>query len=97
MVGNGSKVPNEGQVHLNPRSMSSNRAIKSTFQVAEIARPLMSVSRICDLGMRCIFDKLKADIIDSKGDIVWSFVRDGGLYVAKMKLKKPDHFGGPER
>ena len=90
-------MPNKGQVLLNLESGTNKRPIKSTFQVAEITRPLMSVSRICDLGMKCLFDNVKADVIDQNGDVVCSFIRDGGLYVAKMKFKKPDNFGRQER
>ena len=55
VVGNGAKVPNEGQITLN---LEHNQGLtdgvnltKSVFQVAEISRPLMSARRVCDLGM----------------------------------------------
>ena len=38
--------------------------LRSCFQVAEITRPLMSVSRICDQDLTCIFDKKEANIVD---------------------------------
>ena len=48
IVGNGQKVPNEGQLVLNLESDGDeSRKIKSTFQVAEVTKPLMSVSRVC--------------------------------------------------
>ena len=52
-VGDGHPVPNEGEVHLNleaPVGDGSYVPIQTNFQVAEIHRPLMSVSRICDQG-----------------------------------------------
>ena len=97
VVGNGAEVPNEGQVTLNLESDGAGKAnlIKSVFQVAEITRPLMSVSKICDLGHRCIFDKDKAEVISKDGHVLCSFERKGGLYVASMKLKAPEGFHRP--
>jgi hypothetical protein len=98
IVGNGAEVPNEGEVTLNlaaDGSKSSVNLIKSVFQVAEITRPLMSVSRICELGHRCVFDLDKAEVISKSGTVLCTFVRRGGLYVAQMKLKAPEGFHRP--
>ena len=97
IVGNGAKVPNEGQLVLNLEGDLGNgkRRIKSTFQVAEVTRPLMSVSRVCDQGMRCIFEDTHALVVDKKtGKEVSRFERVGGLYIARMKLKPPEGFAG---
>ena len=63
--------------------------ISSTFQVAEVSRPLMSVSKICDQDMTCVFDKREARVLSADGTLVASFQRDGGLYTCQMKLKAP--------
>ena len=91
VVGNGAEVPNEGQANLNMEAEvgGTTNLIKSVFQVAEITRPLMSVSRICDLGHRCLFDKDKAEVQTKDGKVLCTFERRGGLYVATMKLKAP--------
>jgi hypothetical protein len=60
------------------------------FQVAAVSRPLMSVGRLCDNGMDILFKKDRADVLSSDGTVILSFERQvGGLYVAKLKLKKP--------
>ena len=84
IVGNGQKVPNEGQIMLNLEAGAGDSAkvIRSTFQVAEISRPLMSVGRVCDLGFNCVFTMTDAKVVDSSGAEVVKFVRQGGLYVA---------------
>ena len=64
--------------------------MSSVFQVAEITRPLMSVSRICELDMVCIFEKTHSRVVDSDGNIVAGSNRDGGLYTCTMKLRRPD-------
>ena len=92
IVGNGSKVPNQGQVHLNLDATVADHknALQSIFQVAEITRPLMSVSRICDQGLKAMFDHERAVITNKSGNVVAEFLRQGGLYVATMTLKRPN-------
>ena len=96
VVGNGASVPIEGQVQLNLEMGSADgtvRDLASTLQVAEINRPLMSVSKICDAGITCTFTSKGADVLNSKGVAVCRFEGQGGLYVLKMKLKPPAPFG----
>ena len=67
--------------------------LASTFHVAEINRPLMSVSKICDEGLTCVFNDTGADVMNAKGVAICRFERKGGLYVSKMKFKPPEPFG----
>ena len=91
IVGNGARVPNAGQVRLKMQSKDEAGVLMSSvFQVAEVTRPLMSVSRICDQDMVCIFEKTHARIVDKHGTEVSRFERDGGLYTCTMKLRRPD-------
>ena len=74
------------------------RNAQSCFQVANVTRPLMSVSKVCDQGLRCIFDDERATIVDKKtGKEIATFERRGGLYIAKMKLKAPAGFTRPQK
>ena len=68
--------------------------IESTFQVAEISRPLMSVSRVCDMGMERRFKKDEALIVNGEGQTVAWFARHGGPDIASMRLKPPEGFQG---
>jgi hypothetical protein len=96
IVGNGEKVHNKGQVKLRMKSTdASGFLMSSVFQVAEITRPLMSVSRVCDQDMVCIFEKTHARIVDKEGKQVARFERDGGLYTCTMKLRQPDAVASP--
>ena len=95
VVGSGERVPNKGQVHLNLEAHVSNGrplSAQSTFEVAEVSRPLMSVSRICEQGHSCLFTSEGAKVIDSSGKELYSFKNSNGLYVANMKLKPPEPF-----
>ena len=90
VVGSGDRVKNQGQVRLRMKSTDAvGSLMSSTFQVAEITRPLMSVSKICDQGMSCLFEKTHARIVAPDGSTVAKFERDGGLYTCTMKLRKP--------
>ena len=91
MVGNGERVKNQGQVKLRMKGKDENGLLMSSvFQIAEITRPLMSVSRICDQDLVCIFEKTHARITDKDGKLVARFERDGGLYTCTMKLRRPE-------
>ena len=88
-------MPNEGQIQLNMES--GNVLLQSVFQVAGVTRPLISVGRVCDYGLKCIFDEEKALVVDKDGEKICRFERRGGLYVARLKLKSPEPFARPAR
>ena len=52
----------------------------------------MSVSKVCDKGLRCTFDDKKAVVTDSGNRTICQFDRRNGLYVAKLTLKSPELF-----
>ena len=91
VVGNGHKIPNQGEIHLNlEKDIGGNsKQLSAVFQVAAIRRPLMSASKICDQDLVCTFDKTKATVSNERGEVVCEFLRRGGRYVANMKLKRP--------
>ena len=97
IIGDGNRLPNTGQKALRLETEGAEPSvIESTFQIAKVARPLMSVGKICDAGMRVVFSDAVAIVEDSNKQEVCRFERDnGGLYVAKLRLKRPDHFGRP--
>ena len=51
----------------------------------------MSVSKICDQDLVCIFEKDHARVINpaQSNRTVAKFMRDGGLYTCTMKLRAP--------
>ena len=95
VIGDGNKLPNQGEFVLNLMTDGDDpSAIASTFQVAKVSRPLMSVGKICDNGMNVIFDDAKARVMSKDGTTVCTFERqNGGLYLAKFRLKSPAPFG----
>ena len=89
VVGDGGTLPNLGKKTLNLDPGCGEQA-EVTFQIAKVTRPLMSGGLICDKGYIITMDKEKAVVRDEQGTEVLRFVRrNGGLYVAKMRLKAP--------
>ena len=90
-------MPNRGQVHLSlragARARGKGKDVKTTFQVADVKRPLWSVSKICDAGYKVIFEEDFAVVLDPKGKECIRFERRGGLYVARLMLRNPKHQG----
>ena len=86
VVADGGRIPSEEQVLAN---------LASTFQVADLTRPLMSVSQICEQGCQCIFTDTHATIVNREGQTVGRFETHGRLCVTQMKVKAPEHFGTP--
>ena len=83
-------MTNDGQAVLSLQREGTIDTVSSTFQIAKVSRPLMSVGRLCDAGLNVSFRKDRADVIGADGGVVLSFERqDGGLYTAKLKLKRP--------
>ena len=94
-MGDGGTIPNMGESQLN--LSDQNRDLTSVFQIASVTRPLMSVGRICDQGHSITFDAVMAVVHAADGTELCKFERqNGGLYVAKLKLRNPAGFGRQE-
>ena len=90
LMGDGGKISNKGQKNLRLADLASGKEIASTFQIAAVTRPLMSVGKICDEGKTVVFDKDKATVFGKDGQEICVFHRQaGGLYVAKLMLRAP--------
>ena len=77
-VGDGGRLPNRGEKRLNlaaPKSGGGMGEILTVFQIANVTRPLMSVGRICDKGMKATFDSKCAIITDQNNREVCRFER----------------------
>ena len=57
----------QGQIklHLRADNRKKGRDIWPTFQMAQVARPLMSVSKVCDSGLWVNIDKDMATSMDN--------------------------------
>ena len=98
LMGDGGEIPNLGQKSFNLSDTDGTKELTSIFQIAAVTRPLMSVGKICDEGHTITFDNVKAIVNNPSGAEVCRFERSaqGGLYVAKLRLRNPMGFGRPE-
>ena len=93
MIGDRGLIPNLGQRQLNLSYTTVGRDMKSVFQIAAVARPLMSVARICDEGHSVTVDAVMAVVHAEDGREICRLQRNySGLYVAKLKLRSLDGF-----
>ena len=96
VAANGDRIPNLGEVTLN-LLMAGDTKLKvcSKFQVANVSRPLYSVSKIAESGCDVTFGKTQATI-RRDGAVLAVFHRQGGLYIGKMKLNLSNHTKGTD-
>ena len=65
--------------------------LKSTFQVSKISKPLWSVGKLCDAGLKVEFGKTAAIVTHgTTGRKICEFKRENGLYMGAMQLRNPD-------
>ena len=80
-----------------PNLSDCGKDIESVFQIAAVTRPLMSIGKKCDEGHTVTFDAVMAVLRGQDGEELYRFKRkDGGLYVANLKLRSPAVFGRQE-
>ena len=86
----GHKMRNKGEMGLKLRTRDG-RSIDTTFQVADVTRPLWSVARICDAGFKVVFTSSGAEVLSKTGKVLCKFDRVGNLYKPKLDLNNPLH------
>ena len=90
----GHRIRNEGESNVQmivPAGKKGPNQLSAVFQVAQVTRPLMSVSKICKDGrydVLCRDDKAYILCRESKG-VVAEFEKHNGLYVSTVQVKNP--------
>jgi hypothetical protein len=87
IAANRERIANQGQVRIKVRERDFGNALKTVFQVADVSRPLISGSGVCDEGNEVLMNSREAIVRreDTK-KVVAKFKREGGLYVAEMDV-----------
>ena len=75
----GDKLPNLGEKQFDMLTSEGNWA-QATFQVAEVTRPLCSVSKICDKGNRVVFELGGGYVEHIATGNVTPIVEKGGMF-----------------
>ncbi len=89
IAANGQRIANHCQVQAKVLHDKLGTSFGSTFQVAEVSRPLYSVSKMCDAGAKVTIDAREA-LVHKGGRLLARFERQGGLYLADFTVKPRD-------
>ena len=81
----GGEIPNLGEQSI-PFCTAEGHECQVTFQVADVQRPLMSVSALTARGNRVSFNGNGGVIFNAKGDNMIRFQRRRGVYVLDVKV-----------
>ena len=60
------------------------------FQIADISKPLVSISSICERGNRVLFGRVGGIVINNKTGAQIPFHKENGVYVLTMWMKDAD-------
>ena len=74
---------NLGQTHI-PIAMDNGSRTMATFQIADVSRPLMSVSTVCEMGNRVVFGAGGGYILNLETGATTPFETKDGIYVFKL-------------
>ena len=91
----GKITPNKGGAVRQSQVVVGNgqmHPVSCTFQAAKVAKPIRSVSMICDAGFDVLFTKAEARVRDPQGGhVICTYPRAGALYKGDMRIRTPVH------
>ena len=87
---NGKKLPNLGEKKMIMSVDDTGMEHRITMQVADVSRPLMSVSRAVDSGNKVVFDDKWSYIENKRTGLRTTIQRRGGLYVLESWVRPTD-------
>ena len=86
-AGGDTEIPNLGQRKCWMMTLGAKSARRITFQVADIHKPLLSVSNVCDAGFECRLGKGGGILRDLKTGDEIPILRRNNLYVIRAWVK----------
>ena len=101
-VANGATIPNLGERRCEVMTVGSLQPKRITFQVADVHKPLLSISGCADMGFDCFLGQHGGQLRDRITGELIPLERHGSLYTVRMWIRqdpsaKPKpRFGGPE-
>ena len=87
------RMPNMGQMVLNILT-NEGRDTTALYQIAEVSRPLTSVSATCDRGNWVVYTPQGGLIMNCQTGERTSFERKGGIYELDLWITDEDMRGG---
>ena len=94
---NGGRLDNLGQQEV-PVEFGNGVRAMSTFQIADVSRPLMSVGKVCSLGNRVLFGSNGGVIMNMASGQITPFEFEDGVYVFTLWIPplSASPFGRPQ-
>ena len=94
-VANGASIPNLGERRCQMWTDNATAPKLIAMQVADVHKPLLSLSRCADMGFESRFGKTHGCLIDSSNGEIIPLTRKGNLYVLRAWVRAAP-FGRPE-
>ena len=87
-VANGETIPNEGERHCLMMTSGAVSPKRITFQVADVHKALLSITRVADAGYECHLNHKGGYLLDIYTGERVPITRRGNLYVMKAWVKE---------
>ena len=87
-VANGEEIPNKGERRCEIMTLGSSIPKRITFQVADVHKPLLSISGCADMGFDCFLGRLGSQLKDRVTGEEIPLERQGSLYTVKMWIRQ---------
>ena len=87
------RIPNQGEQHLQAITNDFKNTLLK-MQIADVNRPLKSVSDTCDAGNLVVFGPHGGSILSLTNGKVTDFERRGGLYTMDLWIPDPQNSSG---
>ena len=87
-VANGETIPNLGERRCIMMTENSSTPKRIAFQVADVHKALLSVTRAADMGYECVLGKAGGYLRDSMSSEKIPIQRKGNLYVMRVWVKE---------
>ena len=84
----GDRLPNLGEKKLRVTTVEGHKAL-ATYQLADVTRPLCSISKVCDRGNTVTFTAEGGFITSQSGEKT-QFRRQNNVYVLDMYMRNPN-------
>ena len=95
-VANGQSIPNEGERRCLMMTRGATGPKRITFQVAEVHKALLSITRAADVGYECHLNAQGGYLLDTWSGEKVPIARKGILYVMRASVRE-DTGGSPAR
>ena len=87
-VANGQTIPNLGERKCEVMTAGSSIPKRITFQVADVHKPLLSITGCADMGYDCYLGKEGGSLRDRTTGEIIPLERKDSLYVVKMWVRQ---------